>query len=212
MADESVDQYANSLFGGEDALLRAMREEAEREGLPAIQVPSELGRILTLLILATGAKRVLEIGTLFGYSAVLIGRALPEDGHLTTLEVNPKHAALASRNLEKAGLSNRVTIREGDAHASLAELRGETFDFVFIDADKDSYPEYLQAALELTVPGSVIIADNVWRHGSVVDPQDGAAEGAARFNRDLAAESRLYSTIISTRDGGDAASVSVVKS
>lgn len=211
MTDETVDQYANSLYGGENDLLRTMRAEAEREGLPAIQVPSELGRLLAVLIASSGARHVLEIGTLFGYSAVLIGRALPADGELTTLEINPRHAALARVNLARAGLSDRVTICEGDAQESLRALQGQTFDFVFIDADKESYPTYLEATLTLTRPGSVIVSDNVWRKGEVLHPQDPAAETMARFNRDVASDSRLCSTLVSTRGGSDAASVIVIR-
>ncbi|MGH2441589.1 MAG: O-methyltransferase [Chloroflexota bacterium] len=212
MAETSLGQYADTLFGGEDDMLAAMRRDAQTEDLPSIQVPTELGRLLQLLIRASGVRSVLEIGTLFGYSATIIARALPPDGRLTTLEANPKHAEAARRNLDRAGVSAKVSLLEGPALNSLPGLQGQTFDLVFIDADKPSYPAYLEWALQVTEPGSLIIADNVWRSGSVIeDTQDDAATGMAEFNRALAGNPRLLSTFVSTRDGEDAASVSVVQ-
>lgn len=209
-AYESVDSYANALLGNEDPLLGSMRSEAAEEGLPAIQVPPEIGRLLTLLIKLRGARRVLEIGTLFGYSTVIMARALPGNGSLLSLEFEPKHAAIARRNLERAGVSARARVEQGDAAELLRRLSDETFDLVFIDADKASYPVYLQQSLRLTRSGSVIVADNVWRGGEVVDPQDDNARGAAEFNRMVADESRLLTVFISSRGGEDAASVSLV--
>jgi predicted O-methyltransferase YrrM len=209
-AYESVDSYANALLGNEDPLLGSMRSEAAEEGLPAIQVPPEIGRLLTLLIKLRGARRVLEIGTLFGYSTVIMARALPGNGSLLSLEFEPKHAVIARRNLERAGVSARARVEQGDAAELLRRLSDETFDLVFIDADKASYPVYLQQSLRLTRSGSVIVADNVWRGGEVVDPQDDNARGAAEFNRMVADESRLLTVFISSRGGEDAASVSLV--
>jgi predicted O-methyltransferase YrrM len=173
-------------------------------------VPPEIGRLLTLLIKLRGARRVLEIGTLFGYSTVIMARALPGNGSLLSLEFEPKHAAIARRNLERAGVSARARVEQGDAAELLRRLSDETFDLVFIDADKASYPVYLQQSLRLTRSGSVIVADNVWRGGEVVDPQDDNARGAAEFNRMVADESRLLTVFISSRGGEDAASVSLV--
>jgi predicted O-methyltransferase YrrM len=212
MQAHSLSQYANDLLGAEDPLLHQFRDEAAAAGLPSIQVPPELGRLLAALVTATGATRVLEIGTLFGYSAILMARALPADGRLITLEVNPTHARLAERNIERAGLADRVTVRQGNALDSLAALDGQDFDLVFIDADKPTYPEYLEWATKLTHPRSVIVADNVWREGIVIDPGDDEAGNAlARFNRDLAANPTLLTTFFPTRDGNDAAAISVVR-
>lgn len=210
MVDASLSDYGEKLFGGEDPTLRAMREAADREGLPAIQVSAELGRVLQLMIKVSSAKSVLEIGSLFGYSSVLMARALPPDGRVVSLEVNPKHAAIARQNLEQAGVSDKVEVREGAAIDTLQSLVGP-FDVVFIDADKESYPQYLDAALRLTRPGSVIIADNVWRGGAVTDPHDETTRAMAEFNHRIGSDSRLFSTLISHRDCGDAASVSYVQ-
>lgn len=213
MNETGLRDYADELFGGEDVLLQQMREEAESEGIPTIQVPVELGRLLTLFILQTGAERVLEIGTLFGYSATLMARALPPHGRITSLEVNPKHAAIARQNFERAGVADKVQILEGPGLESLSKLQGQEFDMVFIDADKQSYAEYLQWAVRLTHPRSLIVADNVWRGGSVTNPEadDAASQGIARFNAELVRNENLFSTIIPTRECMDAASVSIVR-
>jgi predicted O-methyltransferase YrrM len=210
MNGTTLDEYAQKLFGGEDVLLNEMRREAEEKGIPAIQVPPDLGRLLRLLMVQTQAKSVLEIGTLFGYSSILMARAMPVDGRLVTLEVNPMHADVAQQNLERAGVAEKVWIMRGPAAETLESLRGQIFDLVFIDADKDSYPRYLELSLHLVRSGSIIVADNVWRNGAVLAPQDSTAEGAARFNELLARDTRLQSTMIATRGGADAASVSIV--
>jgi predicted O-methyltransferase YrrM len=207
---ESVDEYANALLGTEDSTLSRMRAEAEAAGLPRIQVPPEMGRLLTFLVKVSRAQRILEIGTLFGYSTVILARALPEGGKLVSLEVDPRHAGIARENLQSAGLADRATIVEGSAHDTLAGLHGETFDLVFIDADKGSYPAYLEASLRLTRPGSIIVADNVWRGGGVTEPSDENTTGAARFNDALAANPRLLSLFVASRGGQDAATVSLV--
>jgi len=213
MAEPSLTAYMGTLFGDEDELLRSMRLEAEQEGIPLIQVPLELGRLLSLLIVQSAAKRILEVGTLFGYSAILMARAMAGDGRITTLEFDPHHAEVAARNLQRAGVADRVEIKRGAALESLAALQGESFDLVFIDADKTNYPAYLDWALQLTHPGSVIVADNVWRGGTVVDPgqEDSNSVAMRQFNQKLAAESRLISTIVPTKDGADAAAVGVVR-
>lgn len=213
MGEPSLTAYMGTLFGDEDELLRSMRLEAEQEGIPLIQVPLELGRLLSLLIVQSAAKRILEVGTLFGYSAILMARAMPGDGRITTLEFDPHHAEVAARNLQRAGVADRVEIKRGAALESLAALQGESFDLVFIDADKTNYPAYLDWALQITHPGSVIVADNVWRGGTVVDPgqEDSNSVAMRQFNQKLAAESRLVSTIVPTKDGADAAAVGVVR-
>ncbi|HEX6507269.1 MAG TPA: class I SAM-dependent methyltransferase, partial [Chloroflexota bacterium] len=140
MSDPSLADYVEDLFGSEDEQLKAMRLEAEREGIPTIQVPFELGRLLQILIVQSGARQILEIGTLFGYSTVLMARALPQNGRITSLEVSPKHADIARRNVETAHLSDRAEIVLGPAAESLSGLPASSFDLVFIDADKRSYP------------------------------------------------------------------------
>jgi predicted O-methyltransferase YrrM len=210
MADDSLDDYANALLGGEDAVLGEMRSDAEREGLPAIQVPPELGRLLTFLIKTRKARRVLEIGTLFGYSTVIMARALDPGGEVVSLEVDPRHARIARGNVSRAGVADRVRIVEGNALVSLSAMTGDVFDLVFIDADKATYPTYLSEALRLTRSGSLIVADNLWRGGSVTAPKDDNSAGAAAYNRALADDSRLLSLFLSTRGGQDAAGVSLV--
>lgn len=208
---ETVDEYANHLFGGQDELLVSMRTDAEGQGVPMIHAPNELARLLATLVAVSRARKVLEIGTLFGLSAITMARELPEGGKLITLEAVPKHAAIARENITRAGLADRVEILEGPAKNSLARLQLQTFDLIFIDADKDAYPTYLDWALELSHPGTVIIADNVWRHGDVLHPDNEGNLGIAEFNRKLAAQPNLLSTIVPTRSGGDATSVSVVR-
>jgi caffeoyl-CoA O-methyltransferase len=204
--------YINSLYGGEDDLLRRMREQAADEGIPAIQVPFSLGQLLQVLILASASRSILEIGTLFGYSAVLMGRVLPEDGHMLCLEVSAKHAEVAERNLAEAGVSDRVEIRQGNALELLPALQGQSFDFIFIDADKPGYPAYLDWALRLSRPGTVIVADNVWRRGEVATDADENATAMGHFNRLVAENPRLKTAIVPRTDGSDAASISVVVS
>ena len=212
MQDATLSGYIRTLYGDEDETLREMRARAEEEGLPAIQVPLELGRLLQVLVMQSKAQHVLEIGTLFGYSTVLMARALPLTGTITTLEVAPKHANLAQDNFARAGLADRITVMTGTALESLENLTGKKFDFVFIDADKATYPRYLEHALRLTSPGATIVADNVWRDGAVMTPGTGNAdtEGLAEFNRAVASNPRLLTSVIPTRDGRDGASVSVV--
>jgi predicted O-methyltransferase YrrM len=211
LSEERFERYFESLFGEEDAGLREMRKEAADKGIPSIEVPSDLGRLLCVLIAATGASDVLEIGTLFGYSSILMARALPANGHVTTLEVSSKHAQTARSNFQRVGLEDRVTVVEGDALDSLRKLASRSFDLVFIDADKPTYPSYLDAVMPLTHAGSLIVADNVWRDGSVADPQDEGTRGLAEFNRKVASDSRLLSTLVMNREGSDAASVSVIR-
>jgi predicted O-methyltransferase YrrM len=211
MDSETLDEYADELFGSEDSVSRRMREEAHEMGIPPIQVPSDLGRLLTLLINITRPRRVLEIGTLFGYSSVLMARALPDGGHITTLEVSSKHAQVARSNFDRAGVADRVTVIEGNALDTLVSLDTEPFDLIFIDADKPGYPNYLDAALRVSRPGTVIVADNVWRDGAVLHPDDDGTAALARFNQNVASHSSLLSAIVATRGCSDAAMVSVVR-
>jgi predicted O-methyltransferase YrrM len=188
-----------------------MRTEAEAAGLPTIQVSPELARFLSWLVPAVRAQTILEIGTLFGYSAVTMARALLPGGRLLSLEAEPRHAALARRNIAQLGLSDRIEVRQGKGLDLLRDLSGQ-FDVIFIDANKDQYVEYLDQALRLSHAGTVIVADNVWRGGRVVDGEDEAARGMQKFNEYLAGFERLQTFILPHRDGGDAASVSLVLS
>ena len=210
MVEVSLRQYAEDVFGGEDETLRRMREEAETLGLPSIQVPLETGRLLAFLITLTGARKVLEIGTLFGYSTVNMARALPRGGLIVSLEVDQTHARTAARNVQTAGVSDRVDIRQGPALETLRSLEDGYFDLVFIDADKETYPRYLEEAVRLTHPGSVIVADNVWYRGAVVNPEDERVAKIDEFNRAVASHPKLFSIIVPNHLCADGASVSVV--
>jgi len=171
--------------------------------LPDIAVAPNQGKMLNLFARLIGAKRILEIGTLGGYSTIWLARALPEDGRLVTCEYNPKHADVAERNIARAGLAKKVEIRIGPALHSLPLLQAQEhppFDLVFIDADKQNNANYVQWALKLTRPGSLIIVDNVVRGGRVIDAdsQDEMVDGVRRMNELLAAEPRLDATAIQT--------------
>jgi caffeoyl-CoA O-methyltransferase len=203
--DAGLAGYVQGLFAGEDPILQELRAESGGHGMPDIAVSAEVGRLLQLLLAAIGARTVLEIGTLGGYSAIWMARALPADGRLLTLEIDPARAEVARGFVERAGLGAVVEVRAGDAAAMLPVLatEGERFDAVFIDADKERYPDYLEHALALVRPGGLILADNAFWSGRVLD-DDGADEGTRavqQFNRRLAADPRLLATIVPIRDG-----------
>jgi predicted O-methyltransferase YrrM len=198
-----VDEYTADLLIGPDQALEQALRDSTAAGLPAIAVSANQGRLLTLLARIHGARRILEIGTLGGYSTICMARALPEDGRLVTLELNPDFARVAGANIERAGLVGRVELIVGPALDSLSGLRerGEApFDLVFIDADKQTTPEYFAFALELTRPGGVILTDNVVRDGALVDPdsEDPGVAGMRRFLEMAAAEPRVSATTIQT--------------
>src|SRR5581483_6434175 len=198
-----VDEYIARTLIGEDAALDATLRDSAAADLPAIAVSPPYGRMLHPLARSVGARRILEIGTLGGYSASWLARALPSDGRLVTLEVSDRHAAVARRNLDRAGVGARVDIRIGyaaDALRAMAEAHEPPFDFVFIDADKEGYPDYLRLSLALSRPGTLIVADNVVREGKVADPSttDEQARAVREFNALLAAEPRVCATIIQT--------------
>lgn len=202
---EDLNRYVRDLFAQEDEALRAIRFESESEGLPQIHINPEDGRILQVLLTAVGAKRVVEIGTLAGYSGTWIARALPADGQLITLEKDPEHAEFARRSFERAGVADRVDIRVGNAHDLLKKLGAEgPFDAVFIDANKDSYPRYLEWSINHVRPGGLILAHNAFWSGRVLEPSN---EGESRllairfFNHQLAEHPRLMGTIIPVGDG-----------
>jgi predicted O-methyltransferase YrrM len=198
-----VDAYFTDLLVEADPVLEAALEASDAAGLPPINVAPNQGKLLMLLARIQGARRILEIGTLGGYSTIWLARALPADGRLVTLEAVPRHAEVARANIAHAGLGDRVEVRLGPALESLPRLveEGEgPFDLVFIDADKPSNPQYLAFALQLTRPGSLIIADNVVRDGAVVraTSRDPNVQGVRRFNALLAAEPRLTATALQT--------------
>ncbi|WPW28861.1 O-methyltransferase [Streptomyces atratus] len=198
-----VDDYFNGLLVGPDEALDAAVEAGDGAGLPAIQVAANQGKLLNLLARLQGARTVLEIGTLGGYSTIWLARALPEGGKVVTLEADPAYAEVARANIERAGLADVVEIRVGRALDTLPELAAQghgPFDVVFIDADKPSNPDYLAWSLKLTRPGSLIIADNVVRDGEVVDgaSEDPKVQGVRRFTELVAAEPTLTATALQT--------------
>ncbi|HEY3266614.1 MAG TPA: class I SAM-dependent methyltransferase [Armatimonadota bacterium] len=206
----NYDGYIGALFAPEDAALLAARDEMQREGLPSIAVSASEGKALHTLVMLSGARRLLEIGTLGGYSAIWIARALPEDGKLISLELDPHHADVARRNVERAGLASRVEVRTGHALESLAAMAGvePLFDAVFIDADKDGYPAYLEACLPLLRPGGLLLADNTLPDAAL---DETATSGAKRYNAAVAAHADLTSIVLPMlRDNGiDGLTVSV---
>jgi len=198
----AVDDYLNDLVIGPDEALDAAVASVAAQGLPPIAVPPTHGKLLNLISRIHGARRVLEIGTLAGYSTIWLGRALPADGELITLEADEKHARIASANIGRAGLADRVEVRVGLALDTLPTLTGP-FDLFFIDADKQHNPEYFEWALRLSRPGSVIIVDNVVRGGGVVDAAstDPAIVGTRRLGALIAGEPRVSATMVQTVSG-----------
>jgi caffeoyl-CoA O-methyltransferase len=194
-----IDAYIEELFAPRDEALEAALKESRRAGLPEIQVSPNEGVLLGLLAQMVGARRILEIGTLGGYSAIHLARALPEDGAVISLEIDERRAEVAKSNIERAGLGGKVEIRVGDAKVLLArvvEREEGPFDLVFIDADKEGYPEYLEWAMRLSRPGSLILADNTIRGGSVLDPKDDSARATREFNEKLARDPRLSGIVL----------------
>jgi predicted O-methyltransferase YrrM len=199
----SVDRYMQSaLLQPDPALEDALRANAAA-GLPAIDVAPNQGKLLYLIAQLLGARRILEIGTLGGYSTIWLARALPAGGTLVTLEVDPKHAEVARANLARAGLAQVVDVRVGRALDTLAALAGQLFDLVFIDADKPNNPAYLAWALRLTRPGSAIVVDNVVREGAILDAtsDDPRIHGTRSLFEAVAREPRLEATAIQTVGG-----------
>ena len=202
----SVDHYIAELFVGDDTALSAALEASAEAGLPAIAVAPHEGKLLYLLARAIGAKRILEIGTLGGYSTIWLARALPNEGRLVTLEYDPKHADVARGNIARAGLADRVEVRVGRAQDTLPLIAAEgggPFDFIFIDADKQGYVDYLDWSLQLSRRGTLIVADNVIRDGKVLDAnsEDSLVQGVRHFNEVLAAEPRVIATAFQSVGG-----------
>lgn len=212
-----VDDYLTGLFVPEDAALTETLRTSDAAGLPQIAVSANQGKLLMILAKSCSAKNILEIGTLGGYSTIWLGRALPAGGKLISLEYSAKHAEVARKNISRAGLKSKVEVRVGAAMESLPILAngGLKFDFVFIDADKQGYCDYLDWSLKLTHPGSLIVADNVVRDGQVADPgsKDEMVQGIQRFNKRLAAEKRVDASAIQVvgSKGYDGLAFAVVK-
>lgn len=199
----AVDRYISDMLIPDDAALNRVLKTSAEAGLPAINVSPCQGRFLQLLAQSQGARRILEIGTLGGYSTIWLARALPADGRLITLESEPKHAAVARDNIAQAGLASIVDVRLGPALETLKQLVAQTqppFDFIFIDADKTGYPDYFLWSLKLSRPGTCIIADNVVREGNVLDAGHGdpRVHGVRRLNELIAAEPRVQATTLQT--------------
>jgi predicted O-methyltransferase YrrM len=199
----AVDNYIADLFIAPDFALEAALDASKAAGLPAISVSPAQGKLLHLLARVQGARSILELGTLGGYSTIWLARALPPEGHLLSLEVDPTRADLARANVARAGLTSVVEIRLGRAEDTLQQLvteGREPFDLIFIDADKTGYAEYLKWSLQLARSGTLIIADNVVRKGAVADPAstDDNVQGIRKFNQLLAAEKRVTTTVIQT--------------
>ncbi|GEL93601.1 O-methyltransferase [Cellulomonas composti] len=197
-----VDDYF-AVLAPEDPHLVAVRDAAHQAGLPDIAVAANQGKLLHLIAALVGARRILEIGTLGGYSTLWLARALPPDGTLVTLELDPAHARVARSSLAQAGVGSLVDIVVGPAVHSLERMVAdgtEPFDLVFVDADKEALARYLELSLELSRPGTAIIVDNVVRQGAVVDPShpDGRVQGVRRMVDLLAEHPRLDPTVIQT--------------
>ena len=194
-----VDAYITDLFVGRDDALDAALAASDDAGLPSIAVSPPLGKLLMLLAKAIGARTILEIGTLGGYSTIWLARGLPADGRLVTLELDGKHADVARSNLERAGVADRVDVLVGPALETLHGVEGP-FDLIFIDADKDNYPGYFEHSVRLSRPGTVIVADNVIRDGEVINDatDDPRIQGVRRFNELVASDTRVSATAVQT--------------
>ena len=206
MTDErwaAVDQYINDHLVGDDPALDATLDASSAAGLPPIAVSPSQGKLLHILAKALGARKILELGTLGGYSGIWLARALPQGGRLTTIEYDPTHAAIARQSFDRAGVGDRIDLRVGKALDVLPMLEAEgagPFDLVFIDADKETYTEYLDWSIRLSRPGTLIIADNIVRDGEVVNAAstDHLVQGIRRFLDALAKDPRVTATGIQT--------------
>jgi predicted O-methyltransferase YrrM len=192
-----IDEYLVERLIPHDAALERAQDRADAAGLPPIQVSAVQGKLLYLMARMVGARSILEIGTLAGYSTIWLGRALPPDGRLVTLELDPAHAEVARANLAAAGLEERVEVRVGPALDTLPRLEGP-FDLAFIDADKVDSAEYLRWTLRLARPGTILILDNVVRGGDLLTSDDPNAAGMREAVRSVASEPRLEATAIQT--------------
>jgi caffeoyl-CoA O-methyltransferase len=210
-----IDSYVEGLFAPPEPALEGALRRSREAGLPEIHVSPNEGKLLQLLAEIAGAKRILEVGTLGGYSTIHLARALPEEGLLISLELDEGYAEVARESLAKAGVEDRVEVRVGDARellAGMVESGAAPFDLTFIDADKVSYPEYLEWALQLSRPGSLILADNTIRGGSVIDAEDESARATRNLNETLAKDPRLSAIILPLiREGIDGLAIARVR-
>jgi len=214
----AVDRYITDTLIPADPVLDAALAASNDAGLPAIAVAPNQGRFLMILAQAIGARSILEMGSLGGYSTIWLARALPADGKLITLEADAKHAEVARANIARAGFADKVELRLGKALDTLPAIAAEglgPFDLIFIDADKGNYPGYLEWALRLSRPGTLIIGDNVVRDGKVIDAADTdpSVQGVRRMNEIIAGEQRLTATAIQTvgSKGYDGVMIAIVK-
>ena len=214
----SVDNYLSEVLVRQDKHLDDAVAASDAAGLPSIQVSPPQGKLLEILIQMMGAKSILEVGTLGGYSTIWMARALPSDGRVVTIEIDPKHAQVAQENFDRAGLSDTIDLKTGNARDILPAMVKEgagPFDLSFIDADKASNPDYFGWALEMSRPGSVIIVDNVIRDGKVVDAdsEDASVKGVRRLNELMAGNPRISVTALQTVGvkGYDGFSVAIVR-
>ena len=200
--DERLERYVAELFAVEDPVLIRVRARHAEAGLPAIHISPEEGKLLLVLLRAIGAATVLELGALGGYSGIWLARALPPHGRLTTIEKDPRHATLARQAFAEAGLQDRARLIEGAALDVLPTLP-PGFDAVFVDADKEPLADYFEWSVRLLRPGGLLLCDNAFFHGAVVDPADrsATAQGVRAFNRLAATDARVVSAVVPIRDG-----------
>jgi caffeoyl-CoA O-methyltransferase len=196
---DELERYLSEHYWSEDEVLREVRADIEQRG-PQIQVSAEAGRLLALLVRLAGATRVLELGTLFGYSGIWMARELPPGGHLDTVEIDPLHADAAEHWFARAGLADRVTVHRGPGLEVIERLPGP-YDAVFIDADKDAYPEYARLSLERLRPGGIVMADNAIRRGRIVQAGVDDGNDGIRALHDLFADPALVATTVPVGDG-----------
>ncbi|EGL83126.1 O-methyltransferase family 3 [Caldalkalibacillus thermarum TA2.A1] len=201
----NTSDYIKTLFVQEDEVLKSVSASLAKNNMPQISVRGEAAKLLYLLVKISGAKNILEIGSLGGYSSIWLARALPDNGKLTSLELEPAYVEVAQNNVKKAGLEKKVMYIVGEARESLSRLisSGEKFDFFFIDADKENYDTYLELAIQCAAPGAIIAADNVLWDGKVLDPQNDEelTEAIRKFNEKAARDSRLESLLVPIGDG-----------
>lgn len=197
---QQVDKFLDGAVIGDDAALSAALQASDAAGLPPIAVSAQQGKLLSLLAALAGARRILEIGTLGGFSTIWLARGAGPQGRVVTLEYEPKHAEVAKANVERAGVGERVEVVVGAALDTLPTLTGGPYDLVFIDADKENYVAYLEWAIKLTHPGSVIVADNVIREGRVLSPapDDHAAQAVRETVEAMGQHPRLDTAVIQT--------------
>lgn len=203
--NDTIVEYILELFGTEDELLATLRKEAEEAEIPPIEIAPEQGGVLQVLVRAIRARKILEIGTLAGYSSIVMARALPEEGRIDTLEIDPFHADFARKMIERAGLSNKITVHTGIALDLLERglERDEPYDLLFIDADKPNYPRYVELALPMMRDGATIIGDNAMAWGEVADAETDRedVQGIRAFNAFVAEHPKLQGSIIPSGDG-----------